>query len=254
VNLATFYFRGDGVKQDTKEALRLLKSAAEKGDGRADAYLGLASYLGSGVPVDFASAEGWFRKGAKRHDPEAECFLAMLDANEPGRVPDLAGEARLLRLSADSGYVPAIHALGLLLVNHPGLPQAPQEATNRLLLAAEAGSWQSSAALGILARDGRLLPKDQRAAYRWFHIAVLQGGSPAEAYLRAELKRLATRVADTASTDQEVSEWLRMHPNHDVFVFGNELNPRYFPIQEVYATAHGPTVDNEAGNQTEQPN
>jgi TPR repeat protein len=251
VNLAALYLRGDGVKQDTQEALRLLKSASDKGDGRADAYLGMASYLGTGVPVDFAAAEAWFKKGVKRRNPEAECFLAGLDANAPGRVPDIAGEARLLRLSADTGYLPAIHDLGMLLVNHPGLPQAPQEATNLLLFAAGVGSWQSSAALGLLSRDGRLLPKDERAAYRWFRIAVLQGGSPAETYLRPELRRMAKNVTDTASIDQEAGEWLQVHPHHDLFVLRNEL--KYFPIQEVYATAHAP-VDNEAGNQTEQPN
>ena len=98
-----------------------------------------------------------------------------LDANEPGRVPNIPEEDRLLRLSAEGGYLPGIHALGLLLVNHPDLPQAPQEATNLLLLAAGAGSWQSSTLLGVLARDGRLLPRDQKAAYRWFRIAIFTG-------------------------------------------------------------------------------
>ena len=228
--------------------------ASEKGDGRADAYLGLASYMGTGVPVDFAAAEAWFKMGVKRHDPEAECFLAALDADTPGRAPDIAAEARLLRLSAGTGYLPAIHALGMLLVNNPGLPQAPQEATNLLLFAAGAGSWESSAALGLLARDGRLLPKDEKAAYRWFRIAVLQGASAAETYLRPELKRMAKSGTDTASVEQEAAAWLQMHPHHDLFVWGNEQTPKYFPIQEVYATAHTPIVDNEVGNQTEQPN
>src|SRR5580658_9920853 len=63
VNLAAHHMRGDGVKQDTAEALRLLRSAEEKGYGRADAYLGWASYLGWGVPVDHAAAEGWLQRG-----------------------------------------------------------------------------------------------------------------------------------------------------------------------------------------------
>lgn len=254
VNLAGFYMKGDGVKQDTGEALRLLKSAAEKGDGRADAYLGLVHYLGSGVPVDRTSAEAWFKAGVKLHDPEAEFFLATMDANEQGRVADLAQEIKLLRLSAASGYVPAIHHLGLLLVNRPDLPQAPHEATNLLLSAAGAGEWKSSALLGVLARDGRLMPKDQRAAYRWYRIAVLQGGTPAETYLRNELKRIARSLADTASADQEVTAWLEMHPNHDLFIFSNEMNPKYFPIQEVYATTHARAGDHEVENQAEEPN
>jgi TPR repeat protein len=253
VNLAALYIRGDGVKQDTQEALRLLKSAAQKGDGRAYAYLGLASYMGLGIPIDHQAAEAWFRIGAKQRDPEAEFFLAVFDANEPGRVPDFSSEVKLLRLSAADGYVPAIHGVGLLLVNHPELPQAPEEATNMLVSAANAGDWRSSAVLGMLARDGRLMARDQRAAYRWYRIAVLQGWSPAETYLRPGLQRLARSVADPASVEQEAAAWLQMHPNHDLFVFANEMNPKYFPIQEVYATAHTPSVDQEVGHQTEEP-
>jgi hypothetical protein len=249
VNLAAHYMRGDGLKQDTAEALRLLRSAEEKGYGRADAYLGWASYLGSGVPVDHAAAEGWLKKGVKRHDPEAECFLAAWDAYEPGHVPDVALEAKLLRLSAATGYVPGIHGLGLLLVNHPELPQTKEEAANLLMSSAQAGYWPSSAALGILARDGRLLPKDQRAAYRWLRIAVLQGGSPAETYVHHELRRLARTLADPAAADQQATEWLQSHPDRDLFAFANEMNAKYFPIQEVYA----PAVDNEVKSQTEEP-
>jgi len=253
VNLAAHYMRGDGVKQDTAEALRLLRSAEEKGYGRADAYLGWASYTGSGVPVDNAAAEAWLKKGVQRHDPEAECFLATWDAYAPGHVPDLALEARLLRLSAATGYVQAIHGLGLLLVNHPELPQAKEEATNLLMSSAEAGYWPSSATLGILARDGRLLPKDQRAAWRWLRIAVSQGGNQAEIHVGHELQRLAKSVADTACAQQEAEVWLQMHPNRDLFVFGNETTTKYFPIQEVYATVHAPAVDNEAEYQTKDP-
>jgi uncharacterized protein len=252
VNLAALYIRGDGVKQDMQEALRLLKSAADKRDGRADAYLGLASYLGSGVAVDHTAAEAWFKIGARQHDPEAEFLLASFDANEPGRVPDLVNEAKLLRLSAAAGYVPAMHGAGLLLVNHPDLAQPPEEATNLLLSAAYAGYWQSSAALGILARDGRRMPQDQRVAYRWFCIAVLQGGSPAETYLRPGLRRLAASLPDAASVEQEAAAWRQIHPNRDLFVYANEMNPKYFPIQEVYATPHTPKP--EAGDQTKQPN
>ena len=254
VNLAAHYMRGDGVKQDTAEALRLLRSAEEKGYGRADAYLGWSSYIGSGVPVDHAAAEVWLKKGVKRHDPEAECFLATWDAYEPGHVPDLALEAKLLRLSAATGYVQAIHGLGLLLVNHPDLPQAKEEAINLLMSSAQAGYWPSSAALGILARDGRLVPKDQREAYRWLRIAVLQGGSPAETYVRHELQRLARSLADTTSADREAAEWLQSHPDHDLFAFANEMNAKYFPILEVHAIAHAPAVDNEEQSQAEKPN
>jgi hypothetical protein len=252
VNLAALYIRGDGIKQDIQEALRLLKSAADKRDGRADAYLGLASYLGTGGAVDHPAAEAWFKIGAKQHDPEAEFLLASFDENEPGRVPDLVNDAKLLRLSAAAGYVPAMHGAGLLLVNHAELAQPPEEATNLLLSAANAGYWQSSAILGILARDGRHMSKDQRVAYRWFCIAVLQGGSQAGTYLRPGLRRLAASLPDAASIEQEAAAWRQIHPNRDLFVYASEMNPKYFPIQEVYATPHTPNA--EVGDQTKQPN
>jgi TPR repeat protein len=145
-----------------------------------------------------------------------------------------------------------MHGAGLLLVNHPELAQPPEEAAKLLLSAAYAGYWQSSAVLGILARDGRHLPQDQRVAYRWFCIAVLQGGKPAETYLRPGLQRMARHLADATIVEQEAAAWRQIHPNHDLFVYTNEMNPKYFPIQEVYATPH--TQQPEAGDQTEQPN
>ena len=253
VSLAAFYLRGEGVKQDTQEALRLLKAAAAKGDGRADAYLGYALYRGLGIPVDRAAAETWFRMGVKQHDPEAEFLLVVALEEEPSRVPDLASDVRLLRLSAGSGYVPAIHRLGLLLVNHSALPQGPREATDLLLSAAEAGSWQSSALLGILARDGQLMPQDQTAAYRWFRIAVSQGRTSADKFLRGELECLAASIPNADSADQEAAAWLQAHPNHDLFVYSDGLNEKYFPIKDVYAaTAQSPATD-KVENQPKQP-
>ena len=255
VNLASLYIRGDGVKRDIQEALRLLKSAADKQDGRADAYLGVASYLGTGGAVDHPAAEAWFKIGARQHDPEAEFLLASFNENEPGRVPDLVNDVKLLRLSAAAGYVPAMHGAGLLLVNHPELTQPPEEATNLLLSAANAGYWKASATLGILTRDGRRMAKDQRVAYRWFYIAVLQGGSPAETYLRPALRRLAASLPDVASIEQEATAWRQTHPNCDLFVYSDEMNPKHIPIQdiqEVYATPHTPKAQD--GDQTKQPN
>jgi TPR repeat protein len=108
--------------------------------------------------------------------------------------------------------------------------------------------------MGVLARDGRLMQQDKRAAYRWFRIAALQGGSPAESVLQGDLTRLSMSVPGSAATDQEAAAWLQVHPNHDVFAYKNEINPKYFPFQEVYATAQAPNVEEKAGQPTEQHN
>jgi hypothetical protein len=59
-------------------------------------------------------------------------------------------------------------------------------------------------------------------------------------------------LPDAASVEQDAAAWRQIHPNHDLFVYANEMNPKYFPIQEVYATPHTPKP--EAGDQTQQPN
>jgi hypothetical protein len=89
-------------------------------------------------------------------------------------------------------------------------------------------------------------------AYRWFCIAVLQGGSPAETYLRPVLRRLAQSLPDAVSIEHQAAEWRQIHPNHDLFVYANDMNPKYFPIQEVYAVPH--TSKPEVADQTQQPN
>ena len=162
------------------------------------------------MPVDHAAAEAWFKIGVKLGDPEAEFFLSLFDEKEPGRVPDLAYEAKLLRLSAAGGYVQAFRNLGLLLANHPELPQAPggsnehaDVSRGRRRLAVVGSSGYPGA------RWTACCQKIKRVAYRWFRIAALQGGSPAETYLRPELERLAASIADKPQRNRKLGRGCR---------------------------------------------
>jgi TPR repeat protein len=131
-----------------------------------------------------------------------------------------------------------MHSLGLLMVNHPEITQQEGEAHRWLESAAEGGSYRASIVLGILSRDGRGVPKDNAAAYRWFTVSSKQGGEPAEALLRADMK-LARKIL-TSEQQQEAEraaqEWLSAHPNHDIFLHSDGMNYAYFPMGEVYAT------------------
>ena len=46
------YAKGDGVKQDKAEAIKLLRKAAEQGHADAKLTLGLIQVLGEGANVD----------------------------------------------------------------------------------------------------------------------------------------------------------------------------------------------------------
>jgi TPR repeat protein len=235
VNLAAMFLHGDGVKQDQHEAFLLLQEAAAKHNGRAEAYLGTMYGLGLGVPPDYSKAKTWFEKGVKQHSPEAEFGLATLEAT--GQVRNLAHETTLLRLSAADGYVPAMHSLGLLLVNHPELPRDAGEEVRMLISAAEAGFWKSSAVLGMLSRDGRYLAQNLEVSYRWFRIAVLQGGAPAEAYLGSTLRFQGQRLgaSEQALLDKDGGAWMLAHPIDDLFTFSDGITGGAIADREAYA-------------------
>ena len=238
LDLAVLYLRGNGVPQDSRMAFSLLSELAKHEDPRGEAYLGFLYMLGVGVDKDPRVAERWFEKGAKHHSPEGQYAMGTLFSLTEGHTHDLQRAAVYLRESAQTGYVPSEHSLGLLLVNHPELPQRPGEAQSLLETAANGGSWRSSVILGILYRDGKGVPKDTAAAYRWFIIAGEQGGEKTQEYVRGEV---ATAKAVLSADQQQQAEnsaeqWMGVHPNKDVFLKQGGRESAFFPIDEVYST------------------
>jgi hypothetical protein len=93
------------------------------------------------------------------------------------------------------------------------LRRSPQEALGLLESAADAGYWRSSVTLGILARDGNGVPKDDKAAYYHFQVAILQGGATVRDLLRDETRKLAGVLDDEqlGALDSEASLWFQDH-------------------------------------------
>lgn len=239
LNMAVMYMRGIGVARDPRFATDLLTELAKRGSARAQDYLGMMYLDGIGVPQDRRVAEEWFSKSAKGKSPEGEFAMGNLYSVEGDHEHDFAKAEKYLRESAHAGYVPAMYALGVLQVKHPEIAQKkPGEALALLERAAEAGTWQSSAALGTLARDGRGRPRDIAEAFRWFAIAVRQGGTEADALMRASMEkcRAALGAEQQEAELRAADSWLAEHPRADLFVF--EDMHSHFPVGEVYAS-HG---------------
>ena len=75
-DLALRFFRGDGITRDTYRAITWMRSAAERGNTKAQVALG-RFYL-SGVEemgADPAEAESWLSAAAGKGDPEAKKLL-----------------------------------------------------------------------------------------------------------------------------------------------------------------------------------
>lgn len=240
LNLAVMYMRGIGVARDPRFATDLLTELAKRGSARAQDYLGMMYLDGIGVPQDRRIAEEWFSKSAKGKNPEGEFAMGNLYSVEGDHEHDFAKAEKYLRESARAGYVPAMYSLGVLEVNHPEItPKKAGEALSLLERAAEAGTWQSSAALGTLARDGRERPQDVAEAFRWFTIAVKQGGTEADALMRASMEKCRAALgAEQQEAELRAAEsWLTEHPHADLFVF--EDVHMHFPAGEVYASRGG---------------
>lgn len=108
---------------DHAAALKHWKPLADKGNAKAQHYLGLMYAQGLGVPQDHAKAAGWFKKAAKAgHIPAAyNLGFRYLRGEGVRQNPKIA--ARWIRRAAGAGLVPAQHTLGLLYANGDGVAQ-----------------------------------------------------------------------------------------------------------------------------------
>ena len=115
-NLGTMYRKGDGVKQDYKEAVEWYRKAAEQGLANAQYNLGLMYAKGQGAPTDFAAALKWLQLAAERgHEPALEGLGILQQHNDiptpppgtnliPTPPPGTAVTAILLTSAAGSKY------------------------------------------------------------------------------------------------------------------------------------------------------
>ena len=118
---AMMYIYGKGVKQDFKEAFRLLSIMAEEGNEYAQANLGLMYADGKGVKKDYKKALYWFEKAAEQGNAGAITSLGFLYAKGHGVHKDLDEARRLYRLSAEQGNWMAHRKLGYMYKEGEGV-------------------------------------------------------------------------------------------------------------------------------------
>lgn len=76
-DLGLRYFRGDGVRQDSYQALQWMRDAAERGDLNAQKAVGRFYLTGlEEMGADYLEAEKWLHIAASRGDKEAAQLLA----------------------------------------------------------------------------------------------------------------------------------------------------------------------------------
>jgi len=86
-DLGLRYFRGDGVRQDSYQALQWMRDAAERGDLKAQVAVGKLYLMGlEEMGSDPAEAEKWLSIAAGRGHKEAKKLLAQASTAKKNEV------------------------------------------------------------------------------------------------------------------------------------------------------------------------
>jgi uncharacterized protein len=82
------YAKGDGVPQDSAEAVKWFRKAADQGNVAAQINLGVSYAKGEGVPQDYTEAAKWYRKAADQGNGAAQNTLGAMYAQGQGVTQD----------------------------------------------------------------------------------------------------------------------------------------------------------------------
>jgi TPR repeat protein len=164
------------------EAMKWLKSAADKGHPRAQALLGLLALEGRGNRPDPKEATKWLFKAEAKGEPLAKVYLAWIQFRGIGgprslRKADELCEHAAVQLRKDvlGGDQDAEFALGWMHLEGMGIYQSLDQALALFRSAASKGSVRAAIQLGRLYDEGRGVEKDLPAAAKWYGQAAERG-------------------------------------------------------------------------------
>ena len=126
--------------EDYSTALRFLKPLAEKGDDESRYYMGLMYYKGQGVIQNEKAAVKWYRLAAKQENADAQFQLGWMYNNGHGVPKDYKTAAKWYRLAAEQGHARAQSYLGVMYEQGQGVSQDDKTAVKWYTLAAKQGN------------------------------------------------------------------------------------------------------------------
>jgi len=181
--IGSMYETGRGVERDYREAMRWLLMAAEQGDAYSKAHLGYLYEKGFGVTRDEKLAAQWYAKAADQGDAWSLARLASMCRDGRGVAQDLPRALDLFTKAAAQGNAWAQMNLGMLYVKGQGVPLDYTKAVYWFRSAAEQHDSQAEYNLGYAYESGLGVPKDTQEATEWYSRAANGGNSEASARL-----------------------------------------------------------------------
>lgn len=150
--------RATAASGDLERAVKLYKSAADRGDLRAMVSLAQLTESGTGVPQDPDAALALYERAAEGGSPDAMINLAisLFQGDRGTKDPDRA--VALLRRAAEAGSPKAVFNLGVLAQD--GVIDTPGAALDYFTRAARDGEFEGYRAAAILLDEGRGVARD----------------------------------------------------------------------------------------------
>ena len=179
-NLGLMYYKGEGVKQDDREAVRWWRKSAEQGDAAAQYNLGVMYDNGRGIKQDDREAVRWYRKSAEQGHAKAQYNLGVMYDNGRGIKQDDREAVRWYRKSAEQGDAVAQYNLGVAYNKGEGVKQDDREAVRWYRKSAEQGDAVAQYNLGVAYNKGEGVKQDDRETVRWWRKSAEQGHAKAQ--------------------------------------------------------------------------
>lgn len=161
-----------GSIDEPSRAYPWLLAAAERGNPRAQAAVGICLQRGWGVERDERKAVSWYRKAAQQGQSGAAIELALL-AGKHGSEDEAM---HWLKTALASGWgLPEAHLMLASLYLHKHMYR---EAVQHLRYAAMDGSGEAAYLMSLCYAGGCGVPKNEELARGWLSIATEAGYDP----------------------------------------------------------------------------
>ncbi|WP_231582133.1 caspase family protein [Puniceibacterium sp. IMCC21224] len=154
--------RATAASGDLRQAVRLYRDAAGRGDLRAMVSLAQLYETGTGVEMDVQAAITLYRTAAEAGSHDAMINLAISLLEGTGGAADSAGAIALLKRASSEGSAKATYNLGVLAQNEQ--VDAPADALEYFTRAAHDGAREGYLAAAILLDEGRGIDRDPQGA------------------------------------------------------------------------------------------
>lgn len=222
--------RGPQLKKSEKDGFHWLMKAANAGHVRAQAKLGELYEVGRGTDQDTNQAVRWYKKAADAGDAQAKRALEFLpfddsslesspleEAEKTYKAGDYKTAFPLFEKLAKEGNPQAQYMYGRMLLNAQGTVRDYSSAMEWTKKAADQGVAKAMYSMGLYFKNGWGVEKDPNAAAEWFSKAAVLGDEDAAAALKGvsvpsrntnngvTLPTLST-PAGTASTEEKKPE------------------------------------------------